>query len=305
MAIQVNNQTIQLGETSLTTHFDIEQEDFILTDEEIFSAIAHEVERVEKLFAWKLEDKKVVAKDEIKIRMYGFDISERINVVEILQRANSNKHYALWQQKQREEEVRLAEQKKVSIEKDWDANRFYKLIKWSSEVDYGKPLIVNDQTMQIIKPLCYFLSNDERFETELGYSLRKGIMFRGIAGLGKTHIVRCAANNERNPIFVVSMLEISDEVRLDGAYELPIGYSKFYLDDVGSEEAMVNNYGSRINWFKNFIELFYLKSQNYNRLIVSTNNTAQQIEERYGFRVRSRMKDMFNVIDLDGKDLRG
>lgn len=294
-----------MGETSLTTHFDIEQEDFILTDEEIFSAIAHEVERVEKLFAWKLEDKKVVAKDEIKIRMYGFDISERINVVEILQRANSNKHYALWQQKQREEEVRLAEQKKVSIEKDWDANRFYKLIKWSSEVDYGKPLIVNDQTMQIIKPLCYFLSNDERFETELGYSLRKGIMFRGIAGLGKTHIVRCAANNERNPIFVVSMLEISDEVRLDGAYELPIGYSKFYLDDVGSEEAMVNNYGSRINWFKNFIELFYLKSQNYNRLIVSTNNTAQQIEERYGFRVRSRMKDMFNVIDLDGKDLRG
>jgi hypothetical protein len=29
------------------------------------------------------------------------------------------------------------------------------------------------------------------------------------------------------------------------------------------------------------------------------------MEEKYGFRVRSRIKDMFNIVDVNGEDMRG
>ena len=48
-----------------------------------------------------------------------------------------------------------------------------------------------------------------------------------------------------------------------------------------------------------------MKDLPFNKLIISTNNSFDELESKYGFRVRSRLKDMFNIIDVDGKDLRG
>ena len=103
---------------------------------------------------------------------------------------------------------------------------------------------------------------------------------------------------------MASMLEICDEVRIRGDYELPF-FNKLYLDDVGSEEPNVKHFGTNINWFKDFLETYYLRSQHYNKLIISTNNNHAELEQKYGFRVRSRIRDMFNVISVDGKDMRG
>lgn len=294
-----------LAKRLFLTSFDEEIEEYILTEEEENKAIEHEIERLEKHYAWKLYDKGVDSKGEILSKLASIDLTDKIDVAAILERANSIKHYGIWEKQQRENEKIEAENKQKELQATWDANKFYKLIKWASQTLYDKPLIVNSDTMAIIKPLCFFLSGDKRFETELGYHLNKGLCFRGISGLGKTHIVKCAAENELHRIFVVSMLEIASEVKDEGEYSLPQGYGKFYLDDVGSEEHTQNHYGTKINWFKNFIETFYLRSQQYSRLIISTNNTAMQIEEKYGFRVRSRFKDMFNIIDVSGKDLRG
>jgi len=77
------------------------------------------------------------------------------------------------------------------------------------------------------------------------------------------------------------------------------------LDDVGTEEHTVNHYGTKISFFKNFIEKYYLQNKTYEKLVVSTNNSFNEMEEKYGFRVRSRIKDMFNIIDVTGKDMRG
>lgn len=285
--------------------FDDEPEIYILTKDEEWRVIENEVERLEKFYAWKLYDKGVNSQTEILSKLDNVDLAGKIDVYGLLERANSNKHYGIWQENQRVAERLEAERKQSEICSTWNRGRFFKLIKWASEAEYGKPLIVNDDTLSLIKPLCYFLSEDERFESELGLSLKKGLVFRGVSGIGKTHIVKCASKNERHPICILSMLEIASEVMHEGEYDLPKGFSKFYLDDVGSEEHIQNHYGTKINWFKNFIETFYLRTNQYNRLILSTNNTAREIEEKYGFRVRSRFKDMFNIIDVTGKDLRG
>jgi len=77
-----------------------------------------------------------------------------------------------------------------------------------------------------------------------------------------------------------------------------------YLDDVGSESTPVKHYGTDIHWFKDFIEVWYAKKHPFNKLIISTNLSKKQIEEKYGYRVRSRMEEMFNIIDVNGEDLR-
>lgn len=287
------------------TPFEIEQEEYILTPEEEIVVIRNAIGAKKNHKALKYAGMGMPTK-VIEEKLLTIDWDKEINREAVLKHANSNKQYQIWQQQQRVNEKNEAVEKRNALKKVWDANRFFKMMKYVSGSEYGKSLIVNDNTMQIIKPLCYFLSEDERFESELGYSLKKGIVFRGISGLGKTHLAKCVAENEYHRMFVVSMLEICDEVKDNGDYDLPTEYSKYYIDDVGSEDSsVVKHYGTSINWLKNFIEIYYLRSQQYNRLLISTNISFAQIEEKYGFRVRSRMKDMFNIIDLNGTDLRG
>ena len=110
--------------------------------------------------------------------------------------------------------------------------------------------------------------------------------------------------NEIRPISIHSLIDITETIKKDQNFELPI-YDYLYLDDVGTEELDSKNYGSKITWFKNFIELIYLSRNNFSNLMVSTNDNFSKIESRYGIRVRSRLKDMFNFIDVHGPDMRG
>jgi len=193
--------------------------------------------------------------------------------------------------------------KSVELQTRCNAKYFYNLMAWTSENVYRKKLILHDDNKPLIRAICFFFSRDERFETELKLDLNKGLLIRGVSGLGKTFLFRCIENNYVRPISIVSMIDISEEVKEEGYYNL-IRNHTIYLDDVGTEEPTVNHYGTKINWFKNFIEMYYLKNQLFNRLVISTNNNFDEIEAKYGFRVRSRMSEMFNIIDVTGKDMR-
>lgn len=284
---------------------EIDNEPYTLTPEEESKILSHELEQAKKHLAWKLTDKGLSVEESL-LRISQVDWDKEIDKTQILKLANSNKNYELWQQEQRKKEQEDAAKKLLELKDAWTARTMLKLMRWTSEVEFGKTLIENENTLPLIKAVCFFLSADSRFETELGYSLQKGLLIRGISGLGKTHTIRCVAKNDLNPIHIVSLLEITDDIRSKGEYEMPKGrYTKIYLDDVGTEEPTVKFYGSNISWLKDFLETYYLRSNQYNRLILSTNNNHAELEKIYGFRVRSRIKDMFNVIDVDGKDLRG
>ena len=177
----------------------------------------------------------------------------------------------------------------------------------SSQQVFGKTLIVNESNKALITAICFFLSNDARFETELGLSFKKGLLIRGISGLGKTFLITCVKDNLLNPVAIFSMLDIAEKIKDEGSFNIRFKKDRIiYLDDVGTEESTINHFGTKINFFKNFLETFYMHHpQDFNRLIISTNSNFNEIEEKYGFRVRSRVKDMFNIIDIKGEDLRG
>lgn len=278
-------------------------EEMILTAKEEEAAILHEITQAKKHKAWKLADKGL-KEEEILSRLSSIDWMQEIDKTEVLKNANSNKHYAIWQQEQRKKEQQEEINKAVELQTRCNAKYFYNLMAWASEKCYGKKLILHDDNTLLIRAICFFFSRDERFETELNYDLNKGLLIRGVSGLGKTYLLKCIENNDVRPIKIVSMIDISEQVKEEGTYDLQYKNS-LYLDDVGTEEPIVNHYGTKINWFKNFIEIYYLKNKPFNKLIISTNNSFEEIENKYGFRVRSRIKDMFNIVDVRGKDMRG
>lgn len=302
--MESSNLQLLVKRLNLTSSEDV-SEPYILTSEEETAAIEWEVEQVKNHAAWKMRQL-AHTEPEILFKLSQINWEQEINREEILQRANSNKSYSIWQQQQRDDEKKAEKERAEELRIKYSAKNMYRFMQWTSDKIFGKKLILNDGNKKFITALCYFLSNDGKFETELGYSFQKGLLIRGISGLGKTHLVKCVEKNELNPILVLSMIEITDEIKSEGEYEVKMGSNKLiYLDDVGTEEPLVNHYGTKITFFKNFIESYYLRNKIYNKLLISTNNNFSEIEEKYGFRVRSRMKDMFNVIDVTGQDMRG
>lgn len=221
----------------------------------------------------------------------------------IIADANQRKH---WQLEHEENRKNRLEKQRVEMEeaiKVWDANKFYKLIKHYFRANLNKEYLTDQESIRLTTVVCFFMSHDERFETELGFNFKKGLILLGPAGVGKTEIIKAVSDNPVKPINVYSLLEITEQIRSNGVYK--IDYSKtIALDDVGSEEPEVKHYGTNINWFKDFIENYYLKYTNYSKLIITTNCDGAEIERMYGLRVRDRMREMFNVFEVKGDSRR-
>jgi DNA replication protein DnaC len=283
--------------------FSTEVDPYILTPEEESAAIFNAIEQKKKHFSWKHAC--MGAKmEQILAKMSGIDWNLEINHEEVLQQANSNKTQAAFHLEQRRKEKEFEIKQAAELKEYWTANRFYSLIK-SNCLNEGKEFKIIPEQKELLRKICFFLSEDNRCQDE-GIVLNKGLLLRGTSGLGKTDLVKWASGNEIKPIKIISTLDITDQLKANGEADLSnLGDFKIlYIDDVGTEEETVNYFGTKILFFKNFIESYYLKNKNFHRLIVSTNLSMQQIEEKYGFRVRSRMNEMFNKVDVSGTDLR-
>jgi DNA replication protein DnaC len=300
----LSNNLNQLAKHLHLTDIENSEETYILTKEEEDRLIDYAIKRAKDHKEWKMKQI-LKTKEEIDLKLSQVEWEHEIDRVAILKLANSVKHHEIWQQEQHKKEKEKLAAAKKELEETWTAKQLFSLMKWASENKFNKKLKVFEQNKKLISALCFLGSNDERYESELNYSFSKGLLIRGASGLGKTHLVRCVEDNGLKPILILSMLEITDEIKSHGEYDIQMGNKKLlYLDDAGTEESVVNHYGTKITFFKNFIETIYLRRKNFSDIIVSTNLNFKQIEEKYGFRVASRMREMFNVVDIFGEDMR-
>ncbi len=299
----LNNQLSKLAATLSPTD-PVEPDPYLLTPEEEESAIAIAIEQAKKFMAWK-QRRVLKTQDEIEFKISQVNWDEKINRQNVLSLANAAKNSHVWQQQQRQADKDRELNRAKELVQYWTYGRIYKLMKYNSLHIFGKPLEETATNLPAIKALCFFLARDDRFADDLGFDRLKGLLIRGPTGTGKTHLVRCTEDNGLNPILTLSMLEITDRVQEDGSYSIDMqGRSIIYLDDVGTEEAEVKHFGTVKLWFKNFIEKSHLKSKSYNHLIITTNLNFKGLEDQYGVRVASRMREMFNVVDLTGEDRR-
>lgn len=196
------------------------------------------------------------------------------------------------------------------------SNHFVRLLKQRAAEQYDNYDwdVVNDYAIMLIN----YCINSDAFETQFGDlilnepSLNKGILFTGGTGCGKSCLFEifnyvCNRNNVPNRISgrLVSANTMAAEFSSGGHESIQKYFENGLLvDDLGSEGASVF-YGERVEVLKLIIEERYQKHHRDGlKMHASTNLTPEQLEEKYGMRVRSRLREMFNIIHFKGEDLR-
>lgn len=186
----------------------------------------------------------------------------------------------------------------------------------------GHPCYLLDEfTNPVFKLLCRYFTGDPEFEQN-GRSLKKGILLVGNVGVGKTDLLRAFEFNRVQCFQTITCGEISAMVKENGAdywttYTGFIpghgGTDKYFLqpnigwlfDDLGTEDP-VNDFGTKVDPLSLIIlERYKMKDkQPFNTLHITTNMNGDMIQNRYDARIRSRIREMFNVIQLAGSDRR-
>jgi len=180
---------------------------------------------------------------------------------------------------------------------------------------FGEKFKIHEQDHDIIsKLIVYFIGHVPAAE-ELGLDLEKGILLTGPIGCGKTSLMtlmKFVPPPERNHI-IKSCRDISFEFIQEG-YEVIGRYSRmsynghgpkiYCFDDLGAEQTL-KYYGNECNAMSEILlsryDLFISQ-----RMIthITTNLSAHELETLYGNRLRSRLREMFNLIAFNSPDKR-
>lgn len=181
------------------------------------------------------------------------------------------------------------------------------LLEQRGKEQFGKHFRFRKEDEPIILRLTAYFLKDETMCNKAGISLQKGILLSGPVGCGKTtlmNLIRFVAQSE-NKFILKPCRDISFEFIQDG-YEIIHRYSKgslyqsepktFCFDDLGTENNL-KYYGNECNVMAEIIlsryDLFVSRKLQTH---ITTNLSASEIEKQYGNRVRSRLREMVNLI---------
>lgn len=173
--------------------------------------------------------------------------------------------------------------------------------------------VIDDSNREIFETLCLYFSNDPAFELQGdGFSMDKGIMLYGPVGCGKTSLMKMFAINSFKPFAIASCRSVADSYAVEGSPALyryaalqPVfpeqnfGLSEIgrCFDDLGTEDDK-KNFGNQVNVMQDILFKVYDAGLKGN-FHLTTNIIGDQIEDQYGARIRSRMREMFNVLIFD------
>ncbi|MDD4921759.1 MAG: hypothetical protein PHS30_04670 [Bacteroidales bacterium] len=177
----------------------------------------------------------------------------------------------------------------------------------------GKPAINDPDKEPVYKALIRYIHGDP----ESSFELQKGVALTGPVGTGKTVAMKVmklyiAIDNVR---YLRNGKPVPLDFHIFNSREIVAGYSEggfdgidkycYYanicIDDLGTEIELAKYYGTALNVIEEVIEQRYLK----NKLThISTNLSMLQINDKYGARVYSRLKEMTTIQSLTGKDMR-
>lgn len=166
--------------------------------------------------------------------------------------------------------------------------------------------IIEDDYPIIYKLIAYFL-RDQQACYQLNINLNKGILISGPVGCGKTSLMTLMKylTPTEHKFILKPCRDISFEFIKEG-YEVIHRYSKgklqqldpkiYCFDDLGLENNL-KYYGNECNVMAEILLSRYdLYISRRVQTHITTNLSASEIEAIYGNRVRSRMRELFNLI---------
>lgn len=167
--------------------------------------------------------------------------------------------------------------------------------------------------VNIQKLICYFLK-DEVMATHFNLNLSKGILLSGPVGCGKTTLMTLMRHvAQPNYKFIMkTSRDISFEFIKEGYQTIQKysngnnsynEYKNYCFDDLGIETNL-KYYGNECNVMAEIILSrydIYISKQIITH--ITSNLSATEIETTYGNRVRSRLREMLNLIAFDDNSM--
>ena len=175
---------------------------------------------------------------------------------------------------------------------------------------FGQKFKIYKEDRDILYKLCLYFIQDRITCKEFGIDIDKGILLSGPVGCGKTSLIRLLKHlvPHRKPYETVPTRNIVFGFNHIGYKTIEdYGNTQFFcFDDLGVE-PMGRHYGKDCNVMGEILlsryDLFLNKKI---KTHATTNLNAAELEELYGIRVRSRMRQLFNLVafNRDSKDKR-
>jgi DNA replication protein DnaC len=175
---------------------------------------------------------------------------------------------------------------------------------------YGNHFKILESDHPIIYKLIAYFLKDQQTCFQFNINLNKGIMLSGPVGCGKTSLMNVMKylTPTEHKFYIKPCRDISFEFIQEG-YEIIHKYSKGKLyvsepkticfDDLGTENNL-KYFGNECNVMAEILlsryDLFTSKKLQTH---ITTNLSASEIETHYGNRVRSRLRQMINLIAYD------
>lgn len=170
---------------------------------------------------------------------------------------------------------------------------------------FGEKFKIYKDDEAILIKLCNYFIRDKTNCDKYGIDPTKGILLSGPVGCGKTSLMKLLRYIVplQRPYEVIPCRNVTFGFNHLGFKTVEdFGNSKFYcFDDLGVEPSG-RFYGKDLNVMGEVLLSrydLYLKSRKKIKTHATTNLNAEELEERYGNRVRSRMRELFNLIAFD------
>lgn len=168
---------------------------------------------------------------------------------------------------------------------------------------FGRDFKIHEEDHKVLFKLCNYVIRDAENCKKMGIDPGKGLLLSGPVGCGKTSLMKLLRYlvphqrsydviPARNVVFAFNHLGYKTISQYGD-------HSFFCFDDLGVEPSG-KHYGTESNVMGEIILSRYELFLNHKvKTHITTNLNAQELEDRYGNRVRSRMREMFNLISFD------
>jgi len=188
---------------------------------------------------------------------------------------------------------------------------------------FGKNFRIYKEDEPLIFKLCCYYIQDHYSCAQMGIDTNKGILLSGPVGCGKTSLMKLllhlAPHKTNYEIIPTRNIVFNFNTSGFAVIEKYNETKNYCFDDLGVEptgshyakecNVMGEILLSRYDLFMRHPEQVTERSRsvisvshppkNYNKTHITTNLNAEEIEKRYGNRVRSRLRAMFNLISFN------
>lgn len=171
---------------------------------------------------------------------------------------------------------------------------------------FGEKFKIYKKDKDILLKLCSYFIKDKENCKKFDIDLDKGLLLTGPVGCGKTSLMKLLhflVPHQRKYVVMPCRNIVFAFNHLGYKTIEDYGESSFFCFDDMGVEPMGRYYGKDCNVIGEILLSRYdLFLETKLKTHATTNLNAEELEERYGNRVRSRMRELFNLIAFDMKD---